>query len=82
MPSRFLHTLEWTGETIFLAAVISFGLVAFLTVLGAFNPFASPITVLGGVATFAVWAGHRRWLRRHADEVFRAERPARERRGF
>ena len=73
----------WFGETVFVFAAISLGLIAVGALIGL-NPLTSPAISVALALIAAIFFGRNRWYRRHREEIERSgvSRARRERRGF
>jgi hypothetical protein len=81
-PNRLRDAVDWIGESLYVADLTLLGLVAFLFVLGAINPFDSLLVPVALAVTFVLSEARRRGRRRRNAEAASAANLARERRGF
>jgi hypothetical protein len=80
--NRLRDAIDWIGESLYVADLMLLALVAFLSVLGAIDPFNSLLVPVALVATFILSEARRRGRRRRHAEAAGAANRARERRGF
>lgn len=80
--TRLHDAIDWIGESLYVADLMLVGLVVFAFVLGAIDPFDSPLVLVALTATFLLSEARRRGRRRRHAEAAGAANRARERRGF